>query len=599
VTAKIYLTNSPFTTSMGGSEAIAGVTSISPGDSATLTFTLDISPNAELKTYNLEMDLTSTISRYPAGVTSKTTVSVPLLGEVRFSANLSPKTIYSGPNIVTLNLTNEGSATASAVEVVISVPSPLVAVAEDTLWRFSQVRPSESLTVNMELYAPSSSKGSAYTISATLSYSDGYGFERSSSVSAGVIVEDPVIKPIMTIKLEDGEIAAGVVNKVNFTLENEGLSDARDVSVTLTLPTGSASLAQTTTTSPLILVGEDNFWHFDLIKFQTSTYFPAYITTGKDIVGTYRIDLTLTYKDVRGQLYTETRSVGLEVFPNVPSSNINLESYKISPEIVYKGDIFTLTLNLKNFGDFGAQSVTVGLQPPELFAAISPSVVNLGGLAPNSTKSVEYTLMASPTANSGVVHVFKIDISYTDRLGVRQATTNYIGVPLHGRVELVVYDVSTSPSPAEIGNEFTLSFTVLNRGTAPAMYTNVSVIPEFPFQQALGGFPYIGELDPNAPAPISLTAIVSPEAGERDYPLKLSIYYRDEYNQPQTVNQTVNVRVAPPLQIEKESEATQTSSGLLPIAVAAVATVVVLALIASRLKGRRKHSTPTRKNQPL
>jgi len=465
VTAKLYLTNTPFTTPTGEQYAYAGTTSISAGSSATFSFRLNIDQGAALKTYELTMDLTMVTTKYPSGVTATTTVSIPLYGEVRFSTSLNPERIQPGSNNIKLMLVNEGEATATDLKVKVVVPSPLVVIGENPLWRFSRAEPSEQLTIDMKLYASSAYVGKAYSIIAVLTYSDGYGYARAENVTAGLVVSS-----------------------------------------------------------------------------------------------------------------------------EVPSSLINIDSYALSPETIYKGDNFILTLNLRNFGNFDAEEVTVELTAPSLFASLSPSLVSLGKMEPGSVKTVTYELAASPKAESGVVHSFTVDISYVDSMGNSKTTTNYLGVPLHGTIELVLYDVTTTPAPAQIGRVFTFSLTILNRGTTSAMYTNLSVVPNFPFQPAPGGFPYIGELDPNAPAPVSLSATVDPEAEAGVYTLNLMVYYRDEYNQPHTMTQPIQVQVVEPPQTSKTT--TPTTPSVSSTTIAAVGIVAVVAVVAAFLiiKRRRKES---------
>lgn len=540
VTAALHLRGSPFTTSTDELTAYAGVTSIAAGQSQTFTFMLNINPEAELKTYTLTLDITSITPRYMSGVTSTVTIPVQLLGEVRFSAYVAPQTITPGSNDITFNIVNKGQASALNVEATVTTAAPLVIISEDSSWFLSEVKPSDILGIDISLYAPYASSGNAYTISIGLSYVDGYGFDREESLTVGVIVEIPTVKPIININSDRKEITAGKTELLTFTVSNEGQIDAEDVNIALSLPTTS-SLTQAVAGSPIILVGGDNFWHFDTVKAESSETFEVYLTTNKDVVGTFKIEVSLNYLDSRGQRYSETRSIGLSVAPKSPSSLVNIESYVIKPDVIRKGEDFALTFNIKNFGDFEAQKVTVQLVSPPLFATLSPSLVSIGDLLPNEMKQVKYDLSVSPTAQAGVIHTFEVDITFTDSLGVTDVSRSYIGIPLHGTVDLIVYDTFTTPSPAEIGKEFTLSVTVLNRGTVTAMYTNLSIIPEFPFTQIPGGFPYIGELDINAPAPISLSAIVSPDAEEGVYPLKLAIYYQDEYNQPHTVTKEIQI----------------------------------------------------------
>ena len=545
VKAKLILSGSPFSTPTGEKEAYSGFLSILPGQQAIFTFILDVDEKAKLGIYNLEMDITSQTQRYLTGVTSVVTVSVPLYGEVRFSAIINPKTIFPGPNNVTLTLKNIGEADASDVNVMVNIPSPLTVRGEDNIWFFSKIGVNESLNINMEIYASKMAVGGAYPLSITVTYKDAYGNLRTDSKIVGLAVENPTIKPLIKLKINPEEIVAGEKNLVNVTLKNLGDEEVTSLDIMLTLPMG-GGLGETSATTPLILLEEDNFWHFEKVKPKTSIIFPVHITTSKSVVGTFQLTFTLTYKDSRGQTQMETRNVGLTVKPKTPSSMVNIESYKVKPNIIYQGDIFNLTLNLKNFGNFEAQMVTVMLTPPNLFATLTPSIVSLGNLKPSETGEANFRLMVSPSAEAGVAYPFRIDIYYVDSLGIKQVTTNTLGIPLYGRIDFVIYDVSTLPSPTHLGKEFTVSFTILNRGNSPAMYTNISIIPSTFLQLTSESSTYIGQVDPNAPAPASLSAILT-EDKPGTYPIKILVSYRDKFNKPYQLTYEIPVKaIIPP-----------------------------------------------------
>jgi len=166
-------------------------------------------------------------------------------------------------------------------------------------------------------------------------------------------------------------------------------------------------------------------------------------------------------------------------------------------------------------------------------------------------------------------------------------TRNFLGVPLHGKVELVVYEFSTFPSPVPRGGEFTASLTVLNRGTVSAMYMNVSFIPEPPFEVTENSAAYLGEVATNAPAPLSIDVAVDPGAEEGVYPMKVIVEYRDEYNKPHESTFNVQVHLGSAL---PSTEVTQTPGTtpatqfvwIIPMIVAVVAVVAAVSIFVVR-----------------
>ncbi|MGP3667683.1 MAG: COG1361 S-layer family protein [Candidatus Bathyarchaeota archaeon] len=542
VTVTLKLHSTPFS-SLGGKEAVSGCPVIYAGQTATLTFNLDIDENAKLGTYIVEMEVKSVTQRYLTGVTSTTQVLIPLYGEVSFSSFLSPKTIHPGYNNITLTLKNDGKATAKNVNVYVFSSSLAVVIGEDNQWFFPKILPSEEVEINFEVYASIVQTGVAVPFSIMVSYDDGYGFPRNVTRYVGLTVEPPSVKPILDIKIDSEELVAGVVNNLTVYIKNKGTSTAKNLEVSLSLPRHGATMTTMDATSPLILVGEDNLWFFELLRPNSTVTFPVSILAGKNVVGTYTVTFTLSYRDQYGNLNVETREVGLNVEPKPPSSFVNIQAYKLEPGNVCVGEAFNLTLKIKNFGNFKAQMVVVQLLTPSFFATLSPSTVNLGDLTPGAEKNVTFFVMASPKATVGVVYSMEVDISYVDSLGVMQLTRNLIGIPLHGKVDLTIYDVITIPSPAPVGKTSTISFTLLNKGLSSAMYTSITIVPEYPFKAVAESSAYLGHIDPNAPLPTSLNVLVE-ECKDGVYPVKLLISYLDEYSKPHSLTYTILVEVA-------------------------------------------------------
>ncbi|RLI27973.1 MAG: hypothetical protein DRO46_04740 [Candidatus Hecatellales archaeon] len=175
------------------------------------------------------------------------------------------------------------------------------------------------------------------------------------------------------------------------------------------------------------------------------------------------------------------------------------------------------------------------------------------------------------------MYSLEVDVSYVDRAGVPGVSKTVLGIPLHGIVELVTYDVEVKP--AIPGGTFNLIFTLLNRGTTTAMYTTISLVSEGPFKAA--GQPiYVGDLDPNAPLPVSLQIQVRPDTSPGIYQVKVQVYYKDEYHRPHKEYLTFPVKVLESLPVTETVKAEKTPreavAGFTPI----ISAVVVAAAVA-------------------
>jgi len=723
VTAKLELKGTPFTSVTGETEATAGYGSdLLPGQSATLQFTLNIDENAALRDYKINMEITTQTTRYSTGVTVTADVMIPLRGKVSFSIQSEPEIINPAANAFTLKVTNTGDTAASSVDISVTATSPLTII-EDSYWVFKTISPSETVSMEMKVFAPTTTIGLSYPISLSLSYKDAYGFSGSISRSVGLTVENKVspgeiaitrvgwtslespvgvspgdegatllveiqnlsnntitgvdtdlqlappftnitggssavaysssINPsqtttlqfklnvspqaelkdhpmnmtltyfiknslvtpneyinalpvelkftvslygrsILKVDVEGSELTAGITDTLKIKIANSGTARVHNLEATLSLPSSTSTLAASTITSPLVFESADNYWHFNSVEAGRSVSFTSQILTAKDIVGNYQLNLALSYKDEWGISHTETRTLGVSVSPTSPSSLINLESYSFEPDPVYQGDTFNINIKLKNLGDFTAQTATAQLLVPTSFTAVSSSTVSLGNLLPSSGAAVDYIVLASPEVEAGAIHTFTVNIQYTDSLGVRQTGQNHIGVPIHGTIELIVYDINIEPSPVSVGGEFTATLTVLNKGTVTAMYTEASLDQEAPLTSTDTAVSYLGDVDPNAPLPISLKATVKPDAEEGTYPLKVKIAYQDEYRKPQIfvidIPLEVSTSIAPPPTQSSPSSPLQAFGMELPLELIIVIIVIVV-VIAAVVAIKKKRSS--------
>ncbi|MCX8175874.1 MAG: hypothetical protein N3E48_01420, partial [Candidatus Bathyarchaeota archaeon] len=125
----------------------------------------------------------------------------------------------------------------------------------------------------------------------------------------------------------------------------------------------------------------------------------------------------------------------------------------------------------------------------------------------------------------------------------------------------------------------------LNRGLSSAMYTNVTIIPDYPFKARAGGSAYLGQIDPNAPLPVSLNVFVE-ECKDGIYPMKLLVSYMDEYRKPHSLTYTILVEVA---HVKTLEETEPVKKGFeLNFLLGVLLPIIVVVLIVATLVLRRK-----------
>jgi len=217
--------------------------------------------------------------------------------------------------------------------------------------------------------------------------------------------------------------------------------------------------------------------------------------------------------------------------PEVPLGHALSSSSYLS--VVSSGTVFaasrnnTMAIEIKNVGKYLKElDVALTIPPPLVlfgdnhwirpyFAFGDMIHANLTIFAPSSA--------AGTTLQGSVVATYKLVGETTV-----SSETHSLSFLVRGWIDMTVYEVTVSPDPALPGSEITVSGNLLNRGVIPAMYTNVTMAEDQPFAKGSVTPTYVGEVDPNAPAPFSVTAVVDSAATERSYQATILVYYRDD-----------------------------------------------------------------------
>ncbi|MFQ5761778.1 MAG: COG1361 S-layer family protein [Candidatus Bathyarchaeia archaeon] len=381
------------------------------------------------------------------------------------------------------------------------------------------------------------------------------------------------------------------------SIKNAGTGDIRDLELTLTMPqtsTSTTGLTASQSTRALTLLGSESFWHFDVLPAGKTVTVSSSIATSETSAGNYVLTLTLTYLDPLGKSKTETRTLGLSVKPRVVSSLVGLTIQEVSADIIRQGTTFNIEGAVQNLGDSIAQAVSIRVITPQSFSSLSPTTVGVGDLTPGESKKVHFTMMVSPSASTGVIHQLDFSITYSDYKGDSQSSTASMGIPIHGSIELITYEVGVSPISVAPGGEFEVALTLLNKGTVPAFFTNVSLTTPGPFIMLPESTDYLGQVDPDAPVPTSLVAKVDPSTQPGDYPLRVEITFKDEFHILQTESIEMQITVVPwtPAPVSQsspfnlfESLSTQMLMAIVAVVVAAASATVASVYVRRKRTG--------------
>ncbi|MEM2123435.1 MAG: hypothetical protein QXE79_07360 [Candidatus Bathyarchaeia archaeon] len=126
--------------------------------------------------------------------------------------------------------------------------------------------------------------------------------------------------------------------------------------------------------------------------------------------------------------------------------------------------------------------------------------------------------------------------------------THALGFYAKGWIQMTIYDLSVDPSPSHPGEPVSFTASLLNRGNIPAMFTNVTLIGDGALIHKPESFSYLGQVDPNSPAPFTLEALVRPGLEEGNYTAAITVSYEDKEHIVHQVVEKVPFQVVKPVE---------------------------------------------------
>ena len=371
----------------------------------------------------------------------------------------------------------------------------------------------------------------------------------------------PVNRPQIAVKTyatNPADVRYGQEFKLTVKLRNEGQAKAFNVQASFTsgdfLPLK---------TGGVVIVG-------DLVE-GNSVEIEQPMTAARYVYGIVSVDMNLSYSDVAGATYTEKFTLNIQVggggYANiatstptgVKSSQLVITSYAASLDPLQPGEQFTLTMTVQNTGNVGAQRVTMivgggsssgpsdGTPQPggvsggsgefSNFAPVGASnVQTLGDLPAGGAVQASQNLIVNVSANPGA-YPLKVTFSY---LNDKSEVINDEQV-----ITLLVYslpnlDVSfyRPPDPFFVGQPGALPIQVVNLGKRLAVLGTIKI--ESKNGAIENGTSLIGSLD--AGGYFTLDSMLVPEQSGK-MQLDITIDYTDDFNQPRTINRTLEVEV--------------------------------------------------------
>jgi hypothetical protein len=469
-----------------GSNASVGLGVFVPSSGAGSTLSLTFA-STYLDPYNNTDSATSSLALL-IGSTPKDTVSL--------SVTVAGQPIVpGGVDDVTVQVTNTGSGSATALATVVSVSPSQDGTVLTQPKTISILRPNATASETFSLYVPSSAGDTAITFTFTSSYTDSNNASETSAESVGLITgsssgSTPTAAQI-SVAESGTSLTAGSTSEISLVIENEG-------SAPLYSPTFTFSAS-----SPLVVVANSSLSlpGVTLPPGRSVTYSVAVGSSLSAPGGLYQGTLAVTYLDASNDSHSESFSVGLQLTDPVTSLSVQASSTNLMV-----GASSAVSLVVTNTGGDSLYSPSFSLSAPSSLTVTANSTYTKAGLVLAPGQSFEYrvTITSGPKTSEGA-YAATLSVTYYDQYGNAHTLTFPVGLVVIGGIDLVVQDETVSQNTTSI----TVSGSLLNEGEASAYYLELVANATVGSQSVGGGSYYVGEIDPDTPTAFSITIPLS------------------------------------------------------------------------------------------
>jgi hypothetical protein len=314
---------------------------------------------------------------------------------------------------------------------------------------------------------------------------------------------------------------------------------------------------------------------------QTARFFQP-LTASRDVAGknVATLEVKVAYTDVNGTAYDETFTLTFPVTipqsgprptatptPTAPPAlrpQLLVTGYDTDVAQLRPGARFTLSLDVKNAGLWHAKGVTLivgggtagggngtsGTPQPGGNGGVSGAGGEFTNFAPVGASNVQFlgdlTVGASIQATQDLIvnastepgaYTVKISLAYTDDKGASYTDDQVITLLVY-QPPIIQISFYRDPGPLFTGQPNQLPLQVVNLGRSTVVLGNLVITA--PGAQLENNNVLVGGLDLGFP--FTLDALVTPEQpGPLD--LTVTVDYTDDFNQSQTITQTLQVEV--------------------------------------------------------
>lgn len=278
------------------------------------------------------------------------------------------------------------------------------------------------------------------------------------------------------------------------------------------------------------------------------------------VTGYTKITFNVSYNEADGSkgsvaldYYVQVNGVEpAEANGKISTPRVIVTGFTTTPEEVYAGDTFKLTLNLKNTSKtttvsnmlFDIQGTQEGTDANNTYAAFLPtagsSTIFVDSIGPNGTKSISIELKSKADL-AQKPYVVTVNMEYEDDKANPFTETASVSVPIKQEAKVDLSSIQLMPDSIQIGNEANVMFSIYNVGKTQLYNVNV----KFAADSVSGGDTFLGNLAPGATGNVD-AYLMGQAMTTDDGTVKILISYEDEEGKEAVIEKTMNLYVSEP-----------------------------------------------------
>jgi hypothetical protein len=384
---------------------------------------------------------------------------------------------------------------------------------------------------------------------------------------------DTITETVTYVNQNPDPVEPGNYVEVRFKLENIGAGDAKDVVVEL-VPKFPFSLDPGV--SPQKSIGDINAW-----QVGEDAYVIYYkVRVDPDAVQGEN-DLHFRYSLDKGNQWYEMKPFKVRV--QVREAPLSVVNVMTVPELIAPGSTAKLTLALKNMANQRLRDIKVTLQiVTTLTAATSITQTELPfvpvgstnekmlmSLEPGQQATVDFSLAVDPNSEVGI-YKLPVVISYADDFGTNYTKSNYIGLKVGEKPDVVVTlddsDIYTRDSKG------TATIRFVNKGNSDLKFLYVKLAEDDDFDILSAPEVYLGNVDSDDYETADFELKV--KDGDGPVMLPLTLEFRDAHNSIYTKKYDIDLR----LYSDEQAEEFGLTEGNSKVGIVIVVVIVVCGL---------------------